>query len=249
MGVAKSAAGVHWGKVALRAGVAVVSLAAAWLTLTAYPEPLFAYSLRKDNIVLYARAPLAGEAPTILSDAYARVLRSPLYDAVREQHVFLCDSEALYGFLEPRAHGSGRTNVFGNVFIRGARVHDNRVVDRNGREKNGERTLAYFIAHELTHAMSIDRFGIDFQALSSFQKEGYADYVARDQPVDLRAGLAALHRNAYEMNPSVSGLYDRYRLLVAYRLQQRGETVPDLLGHPLRERDVEAQMLADPSLR
>jgi hypothetical protein len=249
MSVAKSAAGVRWGKVALRVGVAVLSLMAAWLTLTAYPQPLFAYTLRQDNIVLYARAPLPGEARAILSDARTRLSRSPLYDAAREQHVFLCDSDALYGFLEPRAHGSGRTNAFGNVFIRGARVSDNRVVDRKGREKTGVRTLAYFIAHEVTHAMSIDRFGIGFQALSSFQKEGYADFVAREQPVDLRAGLAALNRNAYEMNPSVSGLYDRYRLLVAYRLQQRGESVSDVLGHPLQERDVEAEMRADPSLR
>jgi hypothetical protein len=45
-----------------------------------------------------------------------------------------------------------------------------------------------------------------------------------------------------------SGLYDRYRLLVAYELERRGQSVDQLLGHRLEQRDVEAQLRADAGL-
>jgi hypothetical protein len=120
-------------------------------------------------------------------------------------------------------------------------------LDRAGREKRG-RPLAYFIAHEVTHAMTMDRLGFGFRALTPFQTEGYADYAARAQPVDLRAGRDALNRDALEMDPTRSGLYDRYRLLVAYELQKRGLSVEQLLARPLQQREVEAQLRADSAL-
>jgi hypothetical protein len=248
MGVAKSAALRRWGKLVARLAVGLLSLGAGWLALTIHPEPLFAYSLRRDNVTLYARRPFPPQAKSILADAVQRIERSPLYDPAREQHAFLCNSEALYSFLVPHTHGSGKTNPFGNVFLRGADVAFDRVRDRQGQPKQPPRTLAYFIAHELTHALSIDRFGLGFQRLSPFQKEGYADYVAREQPVSLRAGRDALNRGALEMDPTRSGLYDRYRLLVAYELQRRGLSVEQLLGQRLEQRDVEAELRADPGL-
>jgi hypothetical protein len=131
---------------------------------------------------------------------------------------------------------------------RGANPATNRVFDRGGREKSGERTLAYFIAHEITHAMSIDHFGLGFHRLSPFQKEGYAVYVARAQPVDLRAGRAAMNRNDDEMDSMRSGLYDRYRLLVAYELERRGQSVDQLLGQRLEQPYAEARLRADTGL-
>jgi hypothetical protein len=247
MGVAKSSARARWGKVVSRVGVGVFSLGAGWLALTIHPQPLFAYSLRQDNLVLYARTPLPSAAGPILQDVLQRVSRSPLYDPAREQHAFLCDSEALYSLLVPFTHGSGKTNPFRNVFIRGADVANDRVLDRKGREKLG-RPLAYFIAHEVTHAMSMQRFGFRFHELAPFQTEGYADYAARAQPVDLRAGRDALNRGAFEMDPTRSGLYDRYRLLVAYELQKRGLRAEQLLAQPLEQREVEAQLRADTAL-
>ncbi|MEO7035642.1 MAG: hypothetical protein ABI548_17090 [Polyangiaceae bacterium] len=62
MGVAKSSARVRWRNVVLRVCVGGVSLGAAWLALTIHPQPLFAYSLRQDNVVLYARSPFPAAA-------------------------------------------------------------------------------------------------------------------------------------------------------------------------------------------
>ena len=69
-------------RVALRVGLGGVALAAAWLVMTVHPQPLFAYTLRRANIVLHARAPLPPEAGPILDEVVRRVARSPLRRAV-----------------------------------------------------------------------------------------------------------------------------------------------------------------------
>lgn len=77
-----------WGgtrRVVLRVGTTLTVLAAVWLTLTIHPQPLFAYSLRQDNLVLYARALLPEQAGPILRDALRRVAQSPLYNPARRR--------------------------------------------------------------------------------------------------------------------------------------------------------------------
>ncbi|HVU51680.1 MAG TPA: hypothetical protein VHL80_13385 [Polyangia bacterium] len=235
-------------RVLRRALVGLAALAAGYLALVIHPQPLFAYTLQRGNIVLHARAPLPPEAAPMLDDALARVSRSPLYDAARTHDVFLCDTPRLYGFfaMGRRSGGITQTWAAGNVFIRPANVRRGRVLDSAGREKGGERTLAYFVAHEVTHAMAGDRFG-RFSAwrLAPFQNEGYADYVAYARPVDLARGRADLQAGTIEMDPARSGLYDRYRLLVGYLLQRRGLSVDDLFARKLDRAEIERELAAD----
>ena len=68
----------------------------AWIALAVHPQPLFAYSAQRANVVLHARAPLPPQAGALLDDVVGRVARSPLYDAGRTHHVFLCDTPAVF---------------------------------------------------------------------------------------------------------------------------------------------------------
>ena len=231
----------------MRGSAIALGLAVGWLTLLIYPQPLFAYSVHQNNLVLYARTPLPEQAGPILDEAQRRIARSPLYDPTRTQHAFLCDTPALFAFLTLTNRSGGKTNPFGNVFIRPANVARNRVIDRFGNEKSSARSLTYYLAHELTHALTFDHLGFRQWAnpLSAFQIEGYADYVGMSEPIDLRAGRAALISNAPEMDPTRSGLYTRYSLLVAYLLERRGYSVEQLLARRIQQRDVEAELRLD----
>ena len=232
-----------------RIALALATLVAGYLALVIHPQPLFAYSLQRGNLVLHARQPLPPEATPMLEDALARVSRSPLYDAARTHHVFLCDTSALYAFFALWAHASGgvtHTWGVGNAFIRPANVRRGRVIGRSGVEKGGERTLAYYVAHEVTHALTAERAGRwGFSRLAAFQKEGYADYVAFARPVDLRRGRADLEAETTDMDPHRSGHYDRYRLLVGYLLQQRHLSVDELLARRLDRQETERLLVAD----
>lgn len=242
----------RWPRRARRLGLATASVVAGWMALAIHPQPLFAYSASRANVVLHARNPLPPEAGPMLEEVVRRVSRSPLYDRARVHHVFLCDTPTLFGLFalwDRKVGGVAETGLVGNVFIRPSNVARGTVIGPSGVAKGGERTLAYFLAHELTHAMTADRLGRwRYHQLAAFQKEGYADHVGFDHRVDLAGGRAALERDAPEMSPQRSGLYRRYELLVAYLLERRGLTVDELLARPLDRASVESDLRGDPAL-
>lgn len=219
---------------------------AGYAALVAYPQPLFAYSAERANVVLHARSPLPAQSGPLLDDVLTRIERSPLYDPQRRHHVFLCDSPALFGLFtlwSYKSAGVTTTWATSNAFIRPSSVERGRVIGPSGVEKGGERTLAYHIAHELTHAMTADRFGrYGSHRLAAFQREGYADYVAFARPVDVAGGRRELRAGSPDMDPKRSGHYDRYRLLVGYLLQERHFSVEQLLGAPLGRVSVEEEL-------
>jgi len=224
----------RWPRRVRRVGLAVAGVVAAWLALVIHPQPLFAFSAQRANVVLHARVPFPAQTAALLDDVVSRVARSPLYDARRPYHVFLCDSPALFALFNPwNSKVGGVTHVYfgGNAFLRPYSIERGRLIGPSGDDKPGERTLAYFIAHEVTHTMTGARVGRrGYHRLAAFQQEGYADYVAFARPVDFAAGREALARDAPEMDPRRSGLYRRYELMVAYLLEHRGMTVDQLLA-------------------
>src|SRR5579864_2379308 len=87
--------------------LAFAGLIAAYLALAVHPQPLFAYTLQRGNLVLHAREPLPAEVTPMLDDALGRVSRSPLYDAARTYDVFLCGTSRLYDFFALWNYKSG----------------------------------------------------------------------------------------------------------------------------------------------
>jgi hypothetical protein len=238
----------RWPRRVRRVGLALVAVVAGWIVLAIHPQPLFGYSAQRANIVLHARAPLPPQTGALLDDVLARVARSPLYDAGRTHHVFLCDSPAvfaLFALWNRKVGGVAQIYLGGNVFLRPSSIERDRLIGPSGDDKPGERTLAYFIAHEVTHAMTGDRVGRRrYHGLAAFQAEGYADYVAFARPVDFARGQQLLERDAPEMSPRRSGLYLRYELMVAYLLERRGLSVDELLARPLDPAPVLAALRA-----
>ncbi len=226
-------------------------VAMAWLALALHPEPLFAHSAERANVVLHSRNPLPPETGPLLDEVVRRIARSPLYDPARRHDVFLCDTAALFGLLTLKVHAGGVTQMLlgRNVFIRPASIERNVVFGPSGAVKEGERSLTYFMAHEVTHAMTADYLGrLRSVRLAAFQREGYADFIGFDHPLDLRAGRDAILRDAPEMSVARSGLYRRYELLTAYLLERRGMTLDEFFARPRNQREVEAEFLADPDL-
>jgi hypothetical protein len=235
-----------WVRVLRRGVLGVAAVLGIWLGLIIHPQPLFAHTASRANIVLHARVPLDAQGGPLLDDVLGRVTRSPLYDPARVHHVFLCDTRTLFAFLEPihpRVGGVAQTQFVGNVFIRPFNLARGTVIGPSGNEKTGERTLAYFIAHELTHVMTADRIGHwRTSRLPAFQREGYADYVAMARPLDLASARAALIRNDDAMDPKKSGLYRRYELLVTQLLDREHLSVEQLLAQPLDPAAVERRV-------
>jgi hypothetical protein len=104
--------------------------------------------------------------------------------------------------------------------------------------------LSYYIAHEVTHHMTSTSLGRwQYFLLPAWVREGYADYVGRAEPVDLREGALRLAAGAPEMEPKRSGLYLRYRLETAYLLQHEHQSVAELFAAPPSSQAVDQAIL------
>ncbi|HEX6739704.1 MAG TPA: hypothetical protein VF310_15595 [Vicinamibacteria bacterium] len=231
-----------------RALLVLGAAAAAYAALLARPQPLFAYELRAGNVVLHARAPLPPRAMEIAEEARRRVAVSPFYAAGDTYHVFLCDTSALFAFFVPQAcRVGGNADVYfsGNVFLRPARIERDRLVGYSGREPDGERTLTYFIAHEITHLMVAHRLGrwANFR-LAAWQREGYADYVGKAGAFAFSRERDRFRANDPALDPARSGLYLRYHLLTAHLLDHKRLTPEALLAQPLAAEPLEEELRA-----
>lgn len=103
------------------------------------------------------------------------------------------------------------------------------MIGPSGRVVTGERTLAYYVAHEATHTITADHLGEAYDELPVWVREGYADYVARAETFDYARVRRQLLEGAHETDPA-SGHYLRYALLVAHELEVHHVELDALLG-------------------
>jgi hypothetical protein len=199
----------------------LIILALAYAMCLRFPGPFFKHRVAHENILLYSDRPIPGEALAILKDARQRLAKSEIYDPMRKYRVFICNSLARFAFFANFKYRAGGINyeLFnGNSFLRGASIRHDRLIGPSGKEVPGERTLAYFIAHEIMHGATAARVNIlNYYRLPRWIKDGYADYIARER-FDFRENLARFKNASPEMDPQKSGLYLKYHLFVAYLL-------------------------------
>jgi hypothetical protein len=236
----------RWARRALRALLLALAAFGLYVLLLLNPEPLFAHEARFANVVLHAPEPLPARAIEIARAAHERISRSPFYSATDEYDVYLCDTPALYAFvsLKPGSGGVSQVYLDGNAFLRPSRIERDRLIGPRGSEVPGDRTLTYYIAHELAHTMVARRIGRrSYHALAPWQQEGYADYVGKGGAFDFDAARAAFRAGERELDPQRSGLYLRYHLLTAYALELQGLSPEELLAQPRASAPLEAALL------
>jgi hypothetical protein len=227
----------------------LLSLTAAALpyaTLLMRPQIVFAYEARAQNVVLHAQAPLPAQAAEIAAAAHQRISRSPLYVSTDTYDVYLCDSSALFAVFALWHHNvGGIADVYltQNVWLRPSRIEGDRLIGPSGAEASGDRTLTYFIAHEITHIMTARRVGrLGYYQLEKWQQEGYADYVGKGGVFDFAAVQRDLRAGIPALDPRRSGLYLRYHLLVTELIDHKGMTPEALLSHAIEAAPLEQEL-------
>jgi hypothetical protein len=229
-----------------RLGITLSALLAAYGALVLRPHLLFAHQVRAGNVVLHARSALPPRAVQIAATARERLMRSPFYEPNHVYDVFLCDSPLLFGFFslwDYRVGGVAHVYFTGNVFLRPANVERDRIIGQSGVETKGDRTLTYFVTHEISHTAVSRRLGRRrYHRLSRWQQEGYADYVAKAGAFDFPQVLADFKAGSPSLDPARSGLYLRYHLLVANLLDRKGLTPEQLLSDFMDDQPLEAEL-------
>jgi hypothetical protein len=230
--------------------VAVLVTTVLYLILLCHPGLFFPYAFTQDGITLHSDEPIpASSASQVLRDVTERVSASPLVERGRglAARVHICNRFwrfTLFANVRNHVGGVAYPPLSHNIFLRAAHIDANRLVGPSGQEVPGERTLAYFIAHEITHTLIAAEVGpLAYLRLAAWRNEGYADHVAKGPDFRFHHAVAQLRAGAVETDPARSGLYLKYQLLVDYVLEQKGKSVQELLHQDFDPAQLEAEIL------
>jgi hypothetical protein len=229
---------------------AVASLLVAfilYLTLLCFPQPFFRWSVSAANLTLYSDKPFSEEeAKKVLEMAQTKLATSPLYSSEQEHRIFICNANWRQRFFFNSKYGVGGLNYYPlttNIFLRDAIIEENRLLSPSGKIVQGDRTLDYFMAHEIGHTLTKQAVGsLRHTQLPEWITEGYPDYLGKGSSFHYEAARQAFLSDAHEMDRWKSGLYWRYNLLVAHLLDKQQWSVERLLQEAPEQKVVEDQV-------
>jgi hypothetical protein len=230
----------------LLAALLLVGAIAFYVGLLTCPGPFFAYYLRHGPLTVYSDEPIPAGAVQVLAQAIDRVTASPLYRLSSARRVYVCNRPwrfALFANLRYHVGGLAYPPLSNNIFLRAAHFDANRLVGPSGAEVPGERTLSYFIAHEVAHTLIAERLGGGaYWRLPAWKNEGYSDYLAKGPGFRFDEAARQLRQGDPEMDPARSGLYLRYHLLVSFLLDEKGLSVTELFETDFDTRELEREI-------
>lgn len=237
-------------KTLLKIGAAFVVVAALMWGLLCVPQPFFHTSVRAKNLTLYSDQPFASAAgQQVLELVEAKLTTSPLYSAAQKHLVFICNARWRQRLFFTYQYGVGGVNYYPittNVFLRDSIIEENCLIGPGGNRVAGERTLDYFIAHEIAHSLTGQAVGgIAYHRLPQWKREGYADYVGKGAAFNYDEAKRAFLANEPKMDWAKSGLYWRFNLLVAHLLEKQHWSVQRVLEDPIEQAAVEAMIRAE----
>ena len=237
-------------KMLLKTGAAFVVVAALMWGLLSLPQPFFHTSVSAKNLTLYSDQPFASAAgQQVLQLVEAKLTTSPLYSAAQKHLVFICNARWRQRLFFTYQYGVGGVNYYPittNVFLRDSIIEENCLIGPGGNRVAGDRTLDYFIAHEIAHSLTGQAVGgIAYHRLPQWKREGYADYLGKGAAFNYDEAKRAFSANDPKMDWAKSGLYWRFNLLVAHLLEKQHWNVQRVLEDPIEQAAVEAMIRAE----
>lgn len=235
-----------------RTGAALLTVVVAYVLLAMHPEPAFAYRTSYQNFAVHSDRPIPASITTVLDDATRSWKTSTLYDSHTRIQIFFCHAPWrlwLYGGrFDTSVGGVAGGIVVDNVFIRASDIDANRIhAPGGGPIADAEvRPLSYFIAHEITHADTVRRYG-HLAALQAPQwlMEGYADYVGKGGQFDFDDNQRRFLAGDATLRFRGSGLYREFHLKTAWLLDKQGWTLDRMFTEPPTEAQLERWLRDD----
>lgn len=214
----------------LAIAIKVLSIVGIIYLLTLFfPQPFFKSYLTVGNITVYSDEEIPiHEMTEIVINATHNLEKSDIYKADERHNIFIVNNPALWTYFanrNSRAAGLAYVAFNHNIFIRKADMKDNRVYNPSSQKVGGDRTLTYFITHEMTHNLEFMSMPwYEYPINTNWTLEGYSEYVAYGSV----SYETALDKYLNTPENSSAKYYTRVRTMVAYLLEKEGLAVTDL---------------------
>ncbi len=237
-------------KLLLKIGAALIAVVALLLVVLSVPQPFFHVSVSAKNLTLYSDKSFVPEAgQQVLQLVETKLAKSPLYSPAQNHQVFICNARWRQRIFFTYSYGVGGVNYYPfttNIFLRDSIIEENCLIGPNGSRVTADRSLDYFIAHEITHSLTGQAIGgIAYHRLPQWKREGYADYVGKGAAFNYDEAKRAFLADDRKMDYAKSGLYWRFNLLVAHLLDKKHWSIQQLLTEPIEQSAVEEMIRAE----
>lgn len=212
----------------LRAVIVVVFL---YVLTICYPQPFFSNRVTFNNISVYSDEQIPKDTMIkLIQNVERNVKKSILYKDNVKQNIFITNSpirSAYFFLINNRAGGLNFVLFNHSVFLRKSDVQNNRLYGPSGKPSGGDRTLDYYMAHEMTHTLEF--FAMPWYTYpinTNWTLEGYSEYIAHGSP-----SYETTLRRYYTMNENEGAKnYTKMRLAVSYLLEKEHLSISKLWG-------------------
>ena len=230
------------------------------VTIVLFPSHLFANKMNYKNFTISSNSTIDSHIKTVLDNALGLVEKSELYDAGYQYHIILC-YHTFYNKIDDKILGVGPT----------ARATFNNIVVKVGidAEKNAafttfhkvcEVNLTEVLAHEMTHCLQANRYGIwkfnPYKHPEFWRLEGYPEYVSKqaetsekdyslEKDIDNYVRLKNEAKDIWiqEGNCEVPDYYYRGKIMIRYLMDVRHLSYDLILKDTASENSVYNEMI------
>lgn len=205
----------------------IIVLVIIYLLTLCFPQPFFKNKVTIGNITVYSDEEIPSEINQIVETAESRVKKSAIYKKDLKPKIFIANNYWRWRYFTNTHYKVGALAyvLVDNIFFRKVDIKNNRLYGNSGKVASGDRTLDYFMAHEITHLLEFkSRPWYKYSIKENWLQEGYSEYVGHD---------FQSYENSlkyYLEVPENSGAkrYTRLRTMVAYLLEKEKMNINDI---------------------
>jgi hypothetical protein len=245
--------------------VTTIAIITAILTITAIvliPQHLFAYKLDYKCFTIYSNEKMDNDIKIILDNAMNLVKKSEINDSDYKYNIIL-SYHSFYNKLDDKLFGEGPAarSRLNDVIIKVSIDPRNNMAFPTF-HKACEVNLTELIAHEMTHCLQANKYGITkfnpFKHPEFWKLEGYPEYISRQKllsskyyslsnDIESYIGLKSKANDIWileeEGGCEVPDYYYRGRLMIEYLMDIRHFSYTELLNDTTSENTVFQEMI------
>jgi len=198
----------------------ILGIGLVYILTLCFPQFAFKNKYTVGFVTVYSDEEIpAVEMTAILESAERRVQKSVLYKPTTHQRIFIANNPIRWRYFTNINYKNGGLNyvIFNRtIFLRKVDIKNSRLYGPSGKVSGGDRTLDYYMAHEMTHTLewqSMPRYKYPFK--TNWALEGYCEYVAHGS----QSYETALDKYLHTPENKSEKYYTRARTMVTYLLE------------------------------
>lgn len=205
----------------------IIFLVIIYILTLCFPQPFFKNKVTVGNITVYSDGEIPFEINQIVKTAESRIKKSAIYKENIKPKIFIANNYWRWKYFTNTHYKVGGLAyvLVDNIFFRKVDIKNNRLYGNSGKVAAGDRTLDYFMAHEITHLLEFkSRPCYKYSIKENWIQEGYSEYIGHNSQ-NYEDSL-----KYYLEVPENSGAkrYTRLRTMVTYLLEKEKINVDDI---------------------